>query len=336
MGRLGTVMKRALIVGVDQYPGSPLHGCVADAQAMAAVLGRHEDGSRNYEVRLVTSDGSYVDRATLRMGLAELFENARGADLLFYFAGHGAETPWGADLVTVDARPNSLGVSMNDVITLANASPAQEVVVILDCCYSGDLANAPGLQAGAVAPAFRLGQALLREGMTVLAAARSTETSTESGGHGAFTRVLLEGLEGAAADHIGHVTALSLYAFASRAFGAWEQRPVFKSHVAEPTVLRICQPVIDAELLRALPQHFTTAEARVPMSPAHEGQRPISPEQQPTTEQQEFDYFKQLRNAGLLTTDNNNDLYFVAMESKEVYLTVTGRYFWRLAADCKL
>src|SRR6266536_6300695 len=124
-------MKRALFVGIDDYPRSPLNGCVADARAMATLLARNEDGTRNYDVRLLTSDAESVTLPRLRSSLADLFENARGAQLLFYFSGHGAESPWGAELVTQDFTPNSLGVSMNDVITLANDSPASEVVIIL-------------------------------------------------------------------------------------------------------------------------------------------------------------------------------------------------------------
>ena len=39
-------MKRALLVGIDDYVHHPLTGCVADAEAMAAVLERNEDGSQ--------------------------------------------------------------------------------------------------------------------------------------------------------------------------------------------------------------------------------------------------------------------------------------------------
>lgn len=329
-------MKRALFVGIDDYPGSLLTGCVADARALAAVLQRNQDGSCNYDVRVATGDEGTVDRARLRELLADLFANARDAELLFYFAGHGAESPWGAEIVTQDLTPHSLGVSMDDILTLANNSPARDVVLILDCCFSGDLGNVPSLQASGNAPDFRFGKAVLREGVTLLTAARSTETSVESDGHGAFTRLLLEGLEGAAADHIGRVSALSLYDFASRAFGAWEQRPVFKAHLERPSVLRVCKPPIDPDLLRQLPTHFATADTRLALSSAHEGTRPLPPGTTFTPEQVAFNYFKLLRNAGLLTTDDNKDLYFVALESEEVFLTATGRYFWRLAKENRL
>jgi hypothetical protein len=329
-------MKRALVVGIDDYKGSPLAGCVADADAMAELLERNEDGSQNYGIRKAASSSDLIDRARLRLLLRELFDNSRGAELLFYFAGHGAQTPWGAELVTQDYSEDSLGVSMNDVISLANDSSAKEILLVLDCCFSGDLGNMPGLQPLGLSQAFATGRAVLREGVTLLAASQATEPSAERGGHGAFTRLVLDGLEGAAADHLGQVTALSLYDFASRAFGAWEQRPVLKSHIIQSSPLRCCKPWIDPALLRRLPEYFTMASAHYSMSPEHEGVRPIPSGVAATPQQQAFDYFKELRNAGLLTTDGQKDLYFVALASEDVYLTSLGRYFWNLAKEGKL
>lgn len=85
-----------------------------------------------------------MSRGRLRGLIGELFANARGIDLLFFFPGHGAQTGWGAELVTQDASANSMGVSMNDLLTLANSSPASSVTLILDCCFSGDLGMPPG------------------------------------------------------------------------------------------------------------------------------------------------------------------------------------------------
>ncbi len=328
-------MKRALLVGIDHYPtGGSLSGCVADATALADVLRRNDDGSPNFDVALIVGEPGpiTVSRDALRSALTHLFGNSRGTDLLFFFAGHGGQTLWGADLVTQDATENSLGVSMNDLTTLANDSPAQSVTLILDCCFSGDLGNLPGLQSAAIAEPFRLAKAVLRENVIVLAASRPTETSAEIGGQGAFTRVLLDGLSGGATDHLGNITALSLYGYVSAAFGGWDQRPVLKAHVDRPPVLRVGPPWLDVALLRQMPDHLPTADARVQMSPAHEGEgRPLPPGESGTPEQQQFDYFSWLRNANLVTTDDRRDHYWVAMESGYVYLTPLGRYFWKLA-----
>ncbi|MEV6487111.1 caspase family protein, partial [Actinoplanes sp. NPDC051633] len=197
-------MKRALLVGIDRYPRGSLIGCVADATAANELLARNADGNANWTTNVITSDNTDpITRDVLRRAIYKLFENARDYDLLFFFAGHGARTPWGAELVTEDFTEFSLGVSMHDLITLANESPARSVTIMLDCCFSGATGSIPGTQAGAVADSFRLTHATLRENVTIMAASRGTETSKESGGHGAFTRVLLDGLSGGATDHLG-------------------------------------------------------------------------------------------------------------------------------------
>jgi len=179
-------MGRALVIGIDDYKNIPLMGCVADAREMERLLSQNFDGSKNYDVRRITSDETEISRGSFREALADLFENAKDAELLFFYAGHGVQTEWGGELVTQDFAPNSLGVSMNDVITLANKSAAREVVVILDCCFSGDMANLPGMQSGALADDFRKGLAVLSENVTLLSASRATELSAESGGMANF------------------------------------------------------------------------------------------------------------------------------------------------------
>ncbi len=327
-------MRRALLVGIDGYSWGPLNGCVADATALAETLRCNADGTPNWrtETMLGLASGASITRETLRAGLARLFANTRDYDLLFFFAGHGAQSIWGADLVTQDATENSLGVPMNDLITLANDSSAHSVTVILDCCFSGSTGSVPGLQSASVAEAFRLEKTLLRENVTVLAASRATETSAEFEGHGTFTRVMLDGLDGGATDHLGKVTGLSLYGYISNSFDAWEQRPILKTNLTEPLVLRVGPPWLEPVLLRQLPDHFPAEDSRVQMTPAHEGEgRPLVQSEEGTPQQQQFDYFGRLRNAGLVTTDGRRDHYWVAMESGHVYLTALGRYFWRLA-----
>lgn len=327
-------MRRALVVGIDHYAGAPLSGCVADATSLDGLLQTHNDGQPNWTTDLVVSEvgQSPITREVLRAKLTKLFKNSRDTDLLFFFAGHGAQTPWGADLVAQD----KLGVSMNDLMTLAIDSPARTVTIILDCCFSGDTGNTPGLQSSGVEASYRLGKTLLRENVTILAASRATETSAEVGGHGAFTRVLLDGLDGGATDHRGNVTALSLYGYVSPAFDAWEQRPVLKTSMTEPLVLRVGPPWLDSELLRDLTKHFPTAYHRLPLTPEHEGDgRPFPTGELGTEQQQQFDYLGRLRNANLVTTDDRQDHYWAAMNGGDVYLTPLGRYFWSLA-DRKL
>lgn len=44
--------RKALVVGIDEYASTPLYGCVADANAVAEVLGKNGDGSPNFSIHL--------------------------------------------------------------------------------------------------------------------------------------------------------------------------------------------------------------------------------------------------------------------------------------------
>ena len=51
-------MRKALVVGIDDYGTSPLNGCINDAEAVADILSKNEDGSPNFEVRLEKNVGT--------------------------------------------------------------------------------------------------------------------------------------------------------------------------------------------------------------------------------------------------------------------------------------
>ena len=124
--------RRALVVGIDHYQQSrnDLRGAVADAEAIAALLGRHADGTLNYECRLLADRleaGQPIARSTLREACQELFSNFTG-DILFYFSGHGVLTSVGGYLCTQDALPNDWGVPMDDIVSLSSSSSARDIL----------------------------------------------------------------------------------------------------------------------------------------------------------------------------------------------------------------
>ena len=131
---------------------------------------------------------------------------------------------------------------MQEVVQLATNSSASDILIILDCCHSGDFANPAILKSNGKANPL----AALRENMTVIAASRDTQVSREpaGGGHGLFTSAVLDALDGGAADHMGWVTASSIYSYVERRFGSWGQRPVYKSNVTAVAVIRECEPLI--------------------------------------------------------------------------------------------
>lgn len=113
---------------------------------------------------------------------------------------------------------------MSEVLKMANDSKTEEVVILLDCCHAGNLGNPPVVNNA---------RAMLREGISILTASRGDQVSVEASGAGLFSSLVADALAGGAADVLGDVTAPAIYAFVEGALGAWDQRPLFKSHVSK-------------------------------------------------------------------------------------------------------
>jgi Caspase domain len=320
--------KKALLVGINHYDHvSSLNGCVPDATAMNDVLSRNGDGSPNFTCRLLTSPGrDPITRGFLRQQWRELFQDFRG-DVLFYFSGHGAPTDVGGYLMTQEGTPDDPGLAMNDLLTMANESQASTVLLILDCCFSGSAGGLPGAQGGSLES-----RAMLREGVTILAASRASQVSMEVGGHGVFTNLVLGALRGGGADVRGRVSAASIYGYAEAALGAWDQRPLYKSHAARLEPVRICAPRVQDALLRELPAFFPGSdyEYRLDMSYEETNGAAVS------TNVAIFKKFKRFQIAGLLMPKVGDDLYWTAERSGCVMLTDLGQFFLQLVKDGRI
>ncbi len=332
--------RRALIVGINQYEKlRPLRGATNDAKEIERLLSRNEDGGPNYECRLlldVIEDGKPITRVSLRRACQELFANFRG-DVLLYFAGHGVLTPTGGYLCTVDAEMDDWGISMQEILDLANNSVASDILLLLDCCYSGDMGNVSLLNSRSHKDALAL--ATVRENTTILAASHAQQTSEEDTGHGLFTAAVLDALDGGAADHMGSVTAPSIYAYVEPRFGSWDQRPVYKSHATTVTPVRRCAPLIGPEELRKLVNYFNSPDYKYPLDPEHEPEDEHGNRHEPVNEEKVAiaQLFKEYRDAGLLKPSTEGEqLYWTARRSHTVELTRRGKQFWRLASSGKI
>lgn len=316
--------KRALLVGIDHYDVMPrLTGCVADAQCMCELLAHHADGSPNYDCRLLTSaDRQPITRAYLRAQWHNLFDNFDG-HILLHFSGHGAPTRAGGVIVTQDGVRGDPGLSMDELLVLASKSPAKSVLLLIDCCYAGNIGDLALLQGSGNGP----GQAVIREGLTILAAARPTETAQEAAGNGVFTKLVLGALAGGAADVRGRVSAASIYAYAEQALGSWDQRPMYKSYADRLPPVRLCKPSVPDPLLRELPELFPEEDSLYRLDPTYEYTEATAK----TAHVAIFNKLKVLRNANLLTTKSGKDLYFIALEGDWAKLTPLGRLYWNLA-----
>lgn len=315
-------MKKALIIGINDYPSSPLRGCVNDANAIGTILETNGDGSPNFGVRLMTCPSTTITRPVLREAIEQLFSGDSDMALL-YFSGHGYIKSTGGYLVTTDARKYDEGVSMDDVLTLANQSKAKNKVIILDCCHSGAMGT-PSLGSASIAQ--------LSEGLSVLTASRDTEYALEINGSGVFTSLVVDALRGGAADLRGNITPGSLYAYIDEALGAWDQRPIFKTNVTSFASLRKLPPKVPFEVMRRLTKYFTTADAEHKLDPSYEDtdQRAIP------ANVAIFKDLQKLQSVGLVVPVDEEFMYFAAINSKSCRLTALGYQYWRLVNEKKI
>jgi hypothetical protein len=207
---------RALLIGnstypVDEHNLQTLKGPVKDIAALNRALA--DPGTGLFDDTDVTLLPEATSARAIR-ALGRFFgEAARDDVLLFYFSGHGKLDQMARlhlcmqDTETADLL--STAVSSARINEFADASRARNVVIVLDCCYSG---------------AFRggeFGDAVAGPGRYVLTSCRGTQlandaTADNSTSH--FTQHLVDGLLGAAVDHDGdgYLTFSDLYAYVDR------------------------------------------------------------------------------------------------------------------------
>ncbi|GAA1026628.1 caspase family protein [Virgisporangium ochraceum] len=311
-------MKRALLVGVDDYANfGALSGCCNDVVALHPLLSRHADESKNFDCVTMLSSGGPVTRDELLEAIDQLLSPAVDV-AIFYFAGHGHQLANDVALVTSDGTPTTPGVLFSEVLTKIANSPIPEVIVILDCCFSGAAGGVP--QLGDLAT-------FIRRGTSILAAARADQTASETpAGRGMFSTYLCDALEGGAADILGKVTVAGVYAHLSEMFGAWDQRPTFKANIDRLHDLRRTLPAMELVQLRHMMKLFPRSDFVFPLSPSYE------PDVLPHDEKNEADFaiLQKGRDAKLLRPVGEKHLYYAAVNSKACELTALGRHYWIL------
>jgi hypothetical protein len=317
-------MRRALLVGIDEYEKySPLHGCVNDVQAIDPLLARHADDAPNFQCRSLYSSRDKVTRRALLSAIDVLLQPGVEISLL-YFAGHGAGVWNDVVLVTQDGDGVDPGVALSTILGRIQNSKVPEIVIILDCCYSGGAGGVPQLGSGV---------ALLREGVTLLTAARKDQIAAETPeGRGLFSTLLGAALDGGAADVSGRITAAGLYAFLSESLGAWEQRPTLKANLDRLHDIRRCTPAVPIPELRLLSEIFEQGEADLALDPSYE------PTLKPRNAKNEatFGILQRCRAAKLVEPVGAAHMYDAAAQSKACRLTPLGRHYWRLANEGRI
>lgn len=208
----------ALIIGIDDYQHvSHLHHAVNDARSVADVL---------QKVFLFPSDGITIllnEQAT-RGGILSTYlaySSTLNPDsrLLIFFAGHGCTKSGfrgkAGFLIPCDGRTDDLSTLIRwEEFTLnAELIPSKHIFFIMDACYGGLVFN----RAVAAGSVRFLKDMMIRPVRQALTAGKQDEPVVDGGGprpeHSIFTGHLLDGLEGGARAHEGHLTASGLMSY---------------------------------------------------------------------------------------------------------------------------
>ena len=135
-------MKRALLVGIDEYDRfGGLDGCVNDVNALEPLLSRNEDNSPNFDCQKRTSATGGVTRDALLGDIdAARRWGGRGAALLRRPRRRLGDRRGARDR---DATPATPGIAFSEILAKVAESSVREVILILDCCFSGAAGGIP-------------------------------------------------------------------------------------------------------------------------------------------------------------------------------------------------
>lgn len=142
-------MKRALLIGINKYPGQPLNGCVNDVTEMASALVAYH-GFSFEDIRLLVDERATA--AGIRERLDWLVSSVGPADTIYlHFSGHGtlftrrdssgAVTDVNACICPVDFDWTEEHAIFDAELRLVidRVPIGTEFVFVSDSCYSGNL-----------------------------------------------------------------------------------------------------------------------------------------------------------------------------------------------------
>lgn len=141
MGESMSTTKKALCVGINDYPGmsGDLRGCVNDAHGWSTLL-----QSKGYDITLLLDD--QATRANILAALSECAQSAGAGDLLaFTYSGHGSWVPDRGELDESDNRDETLAVYDGNILDdelraiLQSIDPEASMSIISDSCHSGTI-----------------------------------------------------------------------------------------------------------------------------------------------------------------------------------------------------
>ncbi len=298
--------KKALLIGVDKYDNLSekyqLPNCIRDAEEIQLLL---EDQENKFTC-IPQKDPTHK---TIKNGIKKVL--TRNTDhALIYFSGHGLRDPDSGSgyLVGRDHGSNNIGVSMEWLTQTLNESKVPEITLILDCCFAGSI------------------QMGLRENISILAATQEDDFAGggRRGDNSEFTKTLLQGLKGAAADLDGNINISSLYQHADASLSILQQRPVFKSFIDKATPIRVCKPLVPREEISKIIGYkfFQTKESIIDLSGV------TVPKKKQEEKLNRFVTLCLFEKAGLIECNDQLTLFQATLRGGSCRLNIKGQFVW--------
>lgn len=230
----GEQRRYALVIGVGRYADPRLVHLpysVADAERLAAILTSH-----GYQV--TTLCDARASARAIRAALGAMIDQADEDDvLLIYFVGHGTLVK-GKPYLLLAATPSTpagiteRGLALGELLSILHKAP-RWVAVFLDACHMG-IGLDPKIGESVNRSAARDG------GFALLAASTPAQKSQDTAGSGIFSKLLREGLAGAAAEPDGTVRFSAIARYIQSGVAAWRESSEGLAKLAAQTpVLRL-------------------------------------------------------------------------------------------------
>lgn len=309
------IHKKALFIGIDHYLENPLSGCCNDARSLARLFGYHASGERNFYSDFLLSSSGEITNGKIRQKL-QVCLNSPIEEFVVYFSGHVRVTEFGFYFHTMSPEE---GISFQEIMESINRSSIPQITIVLDCCFSGGLANLPLLEKEV---------ALVKRGLSILASSHHSKPSIQSEGRGAFTSLLIDALKGDAADMLGNIFLSNIFPFISTRAAIQGHPPVIKSYSIKPQLVRKAKPQIALQILRRLALYFME-EDEFPLDLSYE--RSVDPRNY--EKEKILEHLRLFRNEGLIKPYGAKSIYEAMVHKRRCILTDKGKYYKKLIEE---
>jgi len=230
-------MNKALVICSSHVESdadfSYISGIEKDAEYLCDLFQKHFDDTPNFRVeKQISKDAKYLTKDDVDKALKFMLENGKHVELaIIYFIGHGfVDTDGVLRYATSNSKCSGAdSIRIDDVLKKAYESEIVDVVIILDCCYSGNLI-------------FENINIQNNRKVHILTASRDNEVILKDVASGSyFTRIFCEGMEGAAANQMSSVTLSSMFDFLSFKSKTNFATPCLKTITNRNFVIRNCR-----------------------------------------------------------------------------------------------